>query len=181
MQRFYLILESNDLRHLIDCDELPENASDNLKLVWDAIMREYQNLTHRQDYSMSIRKFTSDLEKHNRLNGLISCYHLLRYGINCSDQLKHWGLNSNNIQALELKILQEKTKLNIELVQKQNKVEPKEDFDKLVVLVENSLNRNIDVEKISVKKWVYLCKSIEDKAHQIEKLNGRQNNRPRPN
>lgn len=174
MRVFYQILETKNLSLLVESGKTNEN----LISVWDSIMREYQSLTKREDYSMNIRKTLSDVLKHNRLNGLISCYHLMRYGINCREQLKHWGVEAQNIQALEQKILQERTKLNIEVLQKYNAPQQREDFDRLFVLVENAFNRNLD-ENMSLKKWVYLCKSLEEKVSQLESIrNGRQNNRP---
>jgi uncharacterized protein YbcC (UPF0753/DUF2309 family) len=136
-------------------------------------MLEYEALTKRTDYSMGIRKFSNDLLKHNRLTGLVTCYHLMRYGKDVKEQLQYWGV-SDNIKALETKILQEKTKLHIESIKKDTQ-EKTEDLDKLLVLVENSLNRNLDSENISVKKWVYLCQSIEDRAKKLEQHGRRQN------
>jgi hypothetical protein len=169
-------METGQLKYLQENENDPEKTD--LKIIWDGIMKEYQTLTNREDYTMTIRKTVSDLQKHNRLNGLIACYHLMRYNIDVRSDLKYWGIEKPNIQILEQKILQERTKLNIEIIQKSNKETKKEDFDRLTVLVENALNRNLDVDNISVKKWVYLCKSIEDKARQIEQINskhGRQN------
>ena len=137
-------------------------------------MLEYEALTKRTDYSMGIRKVQNDVIKHNRLNGLVACYHLMRYGKESKEDLQYWGL-SNNIKAVEVKILQERTKLNIDSIKKETPGKT-EDFDKLLIMVENSLNRNLDSENISVKKWVFICQSIEERAKKLEE-HGRQNNR----
>lgn len=164
---------------MLNVEDLPEIVPDNLKIIWDGIMKEYQDLTKRQDYTVSIRRAAINIEKHNRLNGLIACYHLMRYGVDVSEELSFWNV-PNKFELLEQKILQERTRLNIEYLQN-NKEKHTEDFDKLAVLVENSLNRNLDTDNISVKKWVYLVKSIEDKAKSLESLkHGRQNTSGRP-
>jgi len=173
IKKFYQVLETNDLRHLLDCEELPEYNQELLIPVWDAIVKEYQELTDSKAYSMNLLKMGNDLIKHNRLNGLIACYHLLRYGENCEEQLNYWGV-SNNIKLVEQKIRQEQTRLNISIIQENSKVKPEsKDFEEILIDVENALNRNLDVEKITVKKWVFICKKIAERAKQIEQLNNK--------
>lgn len=164
-------METNNLKFLQENED--DKEPDNLKIIWDSILLEYESLTKRSDYSIGLRRLGIDLQKHSRLTGLIACYHLLRYGREIKEDLAYWGV-TDNIKVLEQKILQERTRLNIEAIQKA-KPQPKEDFDKILVLVENALNRNLDDDNLSVKKWVYLCKSIEERANKLE--HGRQNNR----
>ena len=145
-------------------------------------MIEFQQLTNSFAYTMNLKKEGYNLQKQNRLYGLITCYHLLRHGVKQAyEDLKYWGIESTTVEQLELKILQERTKLNINYIQKHEKEElnnkEPETFEKLVVAVEMALNREINIDNYTVSKWVYLLKKIEERARELEKQNNaRQNN-----
>ena len=125
---------------------------------------------------MNIRKSSWNLQKWNRLYGLVACYHMLRHGMTQAyEDLGYWGVNVERFDQLEQKILQDRTRLNIEEIQKKSITQEKiKDFEEFLVIVENSLGRNLDADNISVKKWIFILKSIDDKARAIE--NVRKNN-----
>lgn len=183
-------METQDLRYLLPTKKLIEYDPKVLFKAWESIMKEYEQLTKRSIYSAQIRKETSDTKKENRLNGLISCYYLIKY---CNKQgiedSKYWKIDINDFSSTSLNkigtsILQEQTRLNIDKEKKksiqlaQNKnVIPK--YDKMLIMVENTLNRNLK-DDLTVSQWVYLLESIEERNKSLEAINnkkhGRENN-----
>lgn len=162
---------------MLDCRELPEYNCNLLASVWENILKEYEKLTNHYEYTNQLRKVNNDTAKLNRLTGIIACYYLIRYqSPNAKQYIDYWDIPENE-EALFTLILQEKTKLNIEALRnKKPTVNVEFDFDKMIVNVENNLARNIDLDSTTVKKWVHLCKSIEEKNKQIEKLHARREN-----
>lgn len=168
-------METGDLRHILISNKLPEYNSFLLVPYWEKIIKEYEKLTNTYSYSDHLRKVDSGAAKLNRLVSIIACYYLLKYNHPDGEMYaKFWNVTTN-INSLATIILQERTKLNIEALRnKQQPVKVDFDFDKILVNIENNLERNLDQDKITVKKWVYLCKSIEEKSKALERLkNGR--------
>lgn len=164
------MIETGDLRHLLDCDELPEYDVNILVPVWEEIIKEYEKLTNSFGYTNHLRKLNNNTAKLNRLNGLIACVYLVKYNHkDAQEYTKFWKV-PETVEGITTAILQEKTRLNIEAVRNKSSKSEEVDFEKLVVQIENSLERNLDIENITVKKWVYICKSIEEKAKAIENL-----------
>jgi len=172
---FYRVSETGDLNHLA----LEGIASDEvLQAKWDAILREFEQLTGKTNYQQYLREGAHDLAGVNRLNGLISLYYILIYqGGDITEDAKYWKVKPTK-EALRIAIMREQTRLNIDSIEKSKEPKPKTDFYDVWTSVENGLNRNIDVERCSVKKWVSLCKSLEQKIKTLNKhnSNGRQNN-----
>lgn len=175
---FYEILETGNIKLLIKSGFVKLAQ---LKKQWELIQQEFEQLTGNQKSHKSIVKSNFDLIRINRLNALITIYTLWQYRPkdNFADELKYWGVNVNSIDHLKTYILQEKTNLNIKLLKEQSKQTDTEQktLESIIVEVENALNRNIEFEKISVKKWIELCKSVEEKANAIKKANNGRNNR----
>ena len=171
-------MDKKDLRYLLECKELPIYDVSKLLSIWEDILKEYERLTENQSYTMSLRKISADNQKVNRIVGLTACYWMLKYKWPGGEEdLKFWDISNCSLVNLKTIILREETKLNIQILRDKShkKLENNNfDFDKFLVSIENNLERNLDIESISVKKWVYLCKSIEEKSRQLEALtNGR--------
>lgn len=163
-------METGDLRHLLDCDELPEYDISILIPVWEDIIKEYEKLTNSFGYTNHLRKLSHNTAKINRLNGLIACVYLVKYQHpDASEYAKFWRV-PNTVEGITTVILQEKTRLNIEAVRNKAPKTEVVKFTKLLVDLENALDRNLDVDSITVDKWVYLCKSLEEKAKALENL-----------
>jgi hypothetical protein len=169
---FYRIIETGDLSLLT----IEGNASaDDLQRRWDEILREFEKLTGKANYQQYLRENAHDLAAVNRLNALISLYYIVIYsGDDISQDAAYWKVKPTK-EAIRMVIMREQTRLNIATIEK-TKTEPqkKTDFYDLWTSVENGLNRSIDVENCSVRKWVSLCKSLEDKIKHLKKQgNGR--------
>jgi hypothetical protein len=172
---FFDIMDKQELRLLLKCNRLPVYDVSKLLPVWENILHEYEKLTDSFGYTNSLKKISFDAIKTNRLNGLIACYYLLKYNMPESEEaLQYWKISNISTDALKTKILQEKTKLNIEAIRKRKDVKQDFDFETMVMDVENSLERNLDINTMTVKRWVAACKSIEKKVKYYENLkNGR--------
>lgn len=176
---FFKIVESGDLRHLVIRGKFPDSY---LRDTWDNITKEYERLTGTDAFSSEVIKSIVGARKMNRLTGLISAYYLLLYqDPTAVESLRYWGITNPTLQNVEMKIKQEKTRLNIEAVQlANNRTESKSlDFEQIVIQVEGVLNQmglrhgELNVSNMSVKKWCYLNKEIEKKAEQISKEIGK--------
>jgi hypothetical protein len=175
-------MDKQELRYLIKCKRLPCYNISKLVPIWDEILKEYEKLTNSFGYTNMLRKISWDAQKTNRLNGLISCFYLLKYKSPEAElALQYWGITNNSPANLQTIILREKTRLNIDALRnKKQDTKSDFDFDRMLVQIQNSRERDFsDIDKISVKTWVYECKAIEERVKQLESLkNGRpgQNN-----
>src|SRR4030067_3721885 len=78
VKKFYKVIDTKELRHLLKTDNLPVYDLTYLSKVWESIMQEYQQLTNSLMYTNNLFKTGYNLQKNNRLNGMICCYHMLR-------------------------------------------------------------------------------------------------------
>ena len=169
---FFKIVETGDLSLLV-INGKPTNRE--LTERWENILLEFERLTNSNDYRMQLRENSEDVRRVNRINALVSLYYINAFGgEDISEDLKYWKVPGNDYTAAKLEIMRERTRLDIDQIER-SKEKPKQDFYDLWTAVENGLERNIDVEHCSVKKWVSLCKSLEQKANSYKKLqHGRQ-------
>lgn len=167
---FFRIIETGDLTHLSK-NNIVDNA-DKAASHWEKLMFEFEALTGTGDYRMQLREDSEDTKSVNRVNALISLYYLNTLGgYDISGDLKYWNVSGKDATAVKFEILREKTRFDIESIERNKGKDVKRDFFDLWTAVENGLNRNIDVENCSVKKWISLCKSLEEKANHYKKLN----------
>lgn len=163
--KFFRIIETGDLSLLVKHGKADSNQ---LSKQWESILFEFETLTNSNDYKMQLREASEDVRGVNRLNALVALYYLAAFGgEDIKDELQYWEVNGTDYNAVKLEIMREKTRLNIESIQKK-KPKDNQDFYDLWTAVENGLQRNIDVEICSVKKWVSLCKSLEQKAKALK-------------
>jgi hypothetical protein len=164
---FYRIVESGDLSHLTIDGQFTEEE---LQLRWDAIVREFEALTGKVTLQVQLQKNANDLAAVNRMNGLIALYYTIVYnGGGIEQDAEYWGVKPSR-EAVRMAIMREQTRLSIlQAEKKKNAPATKSDFYDIWTAVENGLNRNIDVENCSVKKWVSLCRSLEEKVKHLSK------------
>jgi len=164
---FYRIAESGDLSHLTIEGQFTEEE---LQLRWDAIVREFEALTGKVTLQVQLQKNANDLAAVNRMNGLIALYYTIVYnGVDVEPDAEYWGVKPSR-EAVRMAIMREQTRLSIlQAEKKKNTPATKSDFYDIWTAVENGLNRNIDVENCSVKKWVSLCRSLEEKVKHLSK------------
>lgn len=167
---FFKIIETGNLQLLV----VDGKATDSeLNTTWENILFEFEKLTNSNEYHMHIREQGEDVRRINRLNALVALYYIGAYGgEDISEDASFWGVNGTDYNAVKLEIMRERTRLNIASIEK-SKEKPKQDFYELWTAVENGLNRSIDVENCSVRKWVALCKSLEKKADYYKKMNSK--------
>lgn len=168
---FFRIVETGNLSLLSkDGKKVKELILDQ---AWHSIQLEFEQLTNSNEYSIQLRHASSNTQRYNRLNGLISLYYMANLSsepIAISDELKFWGVSGNDVNSIKVAIKQEQTKLSIDSIKKNVPKGDKRSLEELIVSVENGLNKDfIDPEKTSVKKWIFLCKSLESKAQALKK------------
>lgn len=114
----------------------------------------------------------------------MACYYLLETRPEIAlEDLRYWKINLPDNSPASLNRLltiinQERTRLNIEAIRKNVSIQDKVEFEDLVMYVENNIGANyvqLDIDKITVVKWVKMLKSIERKSDAIKKqMNGRE-------
>jgi hypothetical protein len=167
---FFKILETQDVSLLCY-----KGKKKHLEPIWEGIVQEYEQLTASNDYSKYLTKTNSDCIKINRLNSLIGLYWLkhLNPDGDYSQLENYWGVVGLTKEQIRIKVLQERTKFDIDLLkreaQKNQKVEDKKQtVEDIKIMLEENLNKDyIDMMKVSVKEWVAMIKRV------IEKHNGR--------
>jgi hypothetical protein len=177
-------MSSQNLLFLLPTEKLITYPQAKLLDIWESILREYEELTGSFDYTQALRKVSSDTSKVNRLNGLMACYYLLETRPEIAlEDLRYWKINLPDNSPASLNRLltiinQERTRLNIEAIRKNVSIQDKVEFEDLVMYVENNIGANyvqLDIDKITVVKWVKMLKSIERKSDAIKKqMNGRE-------
>lgn len=185
---FYKIIDTGDLRYLLklkDYEELP-HCSLNLEPIWEKISTEYLEFSkgvnrqveatfwiEREIFNLKSeylsKKYLLDIAKKSRdRDGMIK--HLAEIGIiiENNDQFdQNINAEINRIGLLRTKI---KTK-QAELKRFRNEDgEGKTTFEGLLNNLERYQGYNIDIWKISVKRWIVLVKDYEKYCNEI---NGR--------
>jgi hypothetical protein len=80
--RFFRVLETNELRYLLDCSKLPEYFEHLLEPVWDQILAEYDKLNKDKVFENSFKDFQSDLADRNELTIMQACLQLMYAALN---------------------------------------------------------------------------------------------------
>lgn len=181
---FFKMLETNDLRYILNYKNLPDLPEYNHKRLYnsyDKLQEEYDKLLGAYNYNEHYSKLNNSLRRKNKLITLISCYHLMKLGQNeALTILKIFNIHLKNCsypEMIKLRniIAQLKTEINImglrDKSEKDNNV--KISFERNIVSIENSLSRNIDTEKLTLKKYVFLVKSVEARNKYLESLKGK--------
>lgn len=174
---FFKILETQDLSLLCY-----KGKKKGLQEVWESIIKEYEQLTGIPEYSTYLAKTNADCIKINRMNSLIGLY-WLKYLDPSNDHSAledYWEVKGLDLNQIKTKILQERTKFNIELVKRESQKnikgnKEKQSMEDIKIMLEENLNKDyIDTEKVSVKEWVAMCKRVEQKFKSLQ--HGRKDN-----
>ena len=174
---FFKILETKDLTLLCY-----RGIKKDLKDVWESIIREYEELTGSPEYSNYLSKTNSDCIRINRINSLIGLFWLkqLRPDDDYTSLEEYWNVKGIDRTSLKTKILQERTKLNIDIVKRQSQSklkqpEKKQTIEDIKILLAENLNLKyeIDTSKTSVKEWVAMCKRVEEKFKSLQHGRGK--------
>lgn len=172
---FFKILETQDLNLLCY-----KGKKKGLDPIWEAIIKEYEQLTGSPEYSTYLAKTNQDCIRINRMNSLIGLYWLKHLDPNkehydYSELEQYWGVSGMDLNGLKTKILQERTKFNIDQVKKEAQKnmkgeQKKQGMDDIKLWLEENLNikYEIDVDKTSVKTWVSMVKRVEAKFKSLQ-------------
>lgn len=175
---FFKILETQDVNLLCY-----SGKKKGLTEIWEAIIKEYEILTGSPEYSTYLAKTNADCIRINRMNSLVGLYWLKHLDPNSdyAELERYWGVSGMDLSGIRTKILQERTKFNIDIVkrdaQKKLKGETKKQSieDIKIMLAENlNLKYEIDTDKTSVKEWVAMCNRVEQKFKLLQ--HGRKDN-----
>lgn len=173
---FFRILESNDLTLL--CVE-GKVKQDQLKLTWESIIKEYEVITGKPEYTNTLIRTIDDCKKIQRLNALTALFWMMCYEPNgdYAEHIEYWGIRGKDANSVKTQLLQERTKFNIDLIKREGKESVKarpQSFESLKAKVEYILNKDyIDETRTSVKQWVEYCKLVEEKTKAIKSVNER--------
>ena len=173
---FFRILGSNDLTLL--CVE-GKAKQDQLKLTWESIIKEYEVITGKPEYTNTLIRTIDDCKKIQRLNALTALFWMMCYEPNgdYDEHIEYWGIRGKDANSVKTQLLQERTKFNIDLIKREGKESVKarpQSFESLKAKVEYILNKDyIDEARTSVKQWVEYCKLVEEKTKAIKSVNER--------
>ena len=173
---FFKVLESNDLTLL--CAE-GKAKQDQLKRTWESIIKEYEVITGKPNYTNTLVRTIDDCKKIQRLNALTALFWMMCYepSGDYKEYIEYWGVRGSDANSVKTQLLQERTKFNIDLIKREGKetvkVKP-QSFESLKAKVEYILNKDyIDETRTSVKQWVEYCKLVEEKTKAIKSVNER--------
>ena len=152
---FYEILKTENLNLLV---RKGKASQDQLKNKWADILDEYWNMTNAGLYQSNLRRAKSLIQKQNKYTSLMAILTLAELGINVKDELKYWGLETVKEALRQVRVL--KTKIAMKMAELQGEETKKivYNFYKDLAILEQLLNRSLNVETLTVSYWVELHK-----------------------
>jgi hypothetical protein len=164
-------MKSNDLRLLLITSDLPDFIPDDLPLLYENIIVEYEKLSNDNSYSAYKEELNENGREMNHINRLKAIYQLMLLGDNnMIDELSEIGINIDKItpeSILRVKSFIELQQTNLEIYMLRHApddAEKKEEFNFLTTLtrLSNFFQRQIPND-IVVTEFVTLmseCKKI---------------------
>jgi len=175
VELFYRIMETRDLSLLLINTSQELNENESLKLatrlnnVWMELQEFYYNGTNKQGF----KKFKESLKRVIKLETeLLACkaaFQLVELGDESGYEiLQHFKISSQDPKKIRGAILRRETKLDFargDLEKKSASDDKKEalTFYKMVAGVERQLNRQLDIDKINLERWVAYIDDIRQK------------------
>lgn len=179
---FFQIMKSQDLTLLVKEGTTPDKET--LSQVWEKVMEEYYREANPKQYKEQLRKAVKIEQLRNQITllSVAMTLHSLGYksGTDVLDELKITE------KSVESKINMERTRLNMLIAEMkkedaENGTKGELNFWKTIATVERGVNRTLDVERISVARWIAIINDL--KEHYKELNNGNRvgkNNGNRP-
>jgi hypothetical protein len=176
VRNFYKVTETGDLRWLlkgIDYEQMPDVTID-LTEVWDQIFNEFVALSKDRDYELyldNLRKLAKTENKYETLKSeLFTLY--FRYNKEYADDLeaenitlnlttREYYLKSLDVAARRLDQYLTKIKL-LEKELKAREVKSDVQFEDLVFMVERYQGFPLDIDKVSIKRFVLILNRIKE-------------------
>lgn len=176
--RFFKILNSGELRYLVDSKRIAEYFHYLLEPIWDDILIEYDRINNVQLFTNAFKDFFADIQDKNELIIMRACYDLLNIGSEKGiSPLEDLGIiiteiNPKSIDFVRRKIAQFETKLTINALSEEKGEKTDNNYLKSIVQMSNILGRTIDKNGISVTEWVFLNKECAEIVKAKSTTNG---------
>lgn len=172
MKIFFEILKTEN-KSLLNPGKIQISQSE-LDLIWEEILKDYYFKTNSKRYKQLISREKAKWIIRNKLTTCSACLFLL----NINDEnkkeaiktLEYFGYKNISSDKIESSLLKDKSKLEI-LVSQDDKSNTNEEinFWRILSQVENALNRQLDIEKITLAYWIELIKGIKERNLQYGK------------
>lgn len=169
---FFEILKTEN-KSLLNPGKIQISQSE-LDLIWEEILKDYYFKTNSKRYKQLISREKAKWIIRNKLTTCSACLFLL----NINDEnkkeaiktLEYFGYKNISSDKIESSLLKDKSKLEI-LVSQDDKSNTNEEinFWRILSQVENALNRQLDIEKITLAYWIELIKGIKERNLQYGK------------
>lgn len=167
---FFQIMKSQDLKLLI----VNGNPSEELLTqTWEKVMEEYYREANPKQYKEQLRKAVKVEQLRNQITLLSAAMTLHSLGYKSgTDVLDEMKITEKSVES---KINMERTRLNMLLAEMkkqdaENGTKEELNFWKTIATVERGVNRTLDVERISVARWIAIINDL--KEHYKELNNG---------
>lgn len=167
---FFQIMKSQDLKLLV----VDGNPSEELLTqTWEKVMEEYYREANPKQYKEQLRKAVKVEQLRNQITLLSAAMTLHSLGLKSgTDVLEEMKVSEKNVES---KINMERTRLNMLLAEMkkqdaENGMKEELNFWKTIATVERGVNRTLDVERISVARWIAIINDL--KEHYKELNNG---------
>lgn len=167
---FFQIMKSQDLKLLV----VEGNPSEELLTqTWEKVMEEYYREANPKQYKEQLRKAVKVEQLRNQITLLSAAMTLHSLGFKSgTDVLDEMKITEKSVES---KINMERTRLNMLLAEMkkqdaENGTREELNFWKTIATVERGVNRTLDVERISVARWIAIINDL--KEHYKELNNG---------
>lgn len=173
---FFRVLDTNNLMLL--CTE-GKAKQDQLVNAWESIIKEYEILTGKPEYTNTLIRTINDCRKVQRINAMVALYWMMCYEPEkkYTEYFEYWGIRGSDANSVKTQLLQERTKFNIDLLKREGRseIKPKQrSFEAIKAVVENILHKDyIDENRVSVKQWIEYCNLVEEKTKAVNSIKDR--------
>ena len=170
VQTFFEILKSENLNLLN-----PQNqkvGQEELQAIWDDIREDYYKESNPQQYREDLKRGIRINKLSNEIIGCsaaISYFELTGEILSTFKAFGYTVKNAEDVDKVRHKMLVRKTKLGF-LIPAKKEQDKKEiiNFWAQVASLESALNRQLDIDKITVARWVNYIKQIKEQRIQNE-------------
>lgn len=154
-----------------------------LEETWNNLLDEYYRKSNSKSYNNFFRDTKQRESLRNKIITFNAIYIVLSRSTNeqriqrCKNVLTlDFGIKNYDLKYLKSLILREKSRLELlDKKQKQNAKAEEFNFWKIVSQVEQSLNYQLDIDKITLARWIEIIATLKEKVSNIKSHGRRQN------
>lgn len=154
-----------------------------MKKIWNNLLDQYYKRSNSKAYNNFFRDTKQRESLRNKIITFNAIYIILLRSSNEPriEKCKHilvneFGIKNHDPQYIKSLILREKSRL--ELLDKKQQSDTKREeinFWKIVAQIEQSLGYQLDIEKVTLARWIEIISTLKEKAQNINKNGRRQN------